>query len=170
LNRLLVTPHITWPINTGCTIPGGTTGVLGVVVMSCHSEHRWSRVGAVYASDIWRLEDAAMGCLRRCRRLRRAPARHTGGPRYLIGCRSHGVTPETCLGSGTMVIWRAWLSNATPRHSIMGGAVMIGRSGPYRKSASVTVTMKHCGFSRKSVCSLTHDTTPATLTFSPWAL
>jgi hypothetical protein len=71
---------ITWPINTGCTIPGGTTGVLGVMVMPYHSGHRWSRVGAVYASDIWRLEDAAMGCLRPCRRLRRAPARHTCNP------------------------------------------------------------------------------------------
>jgi hypothetical protein len=68
---------ITWPINAGCTIPGGTTGVLGVMVMPYHSEHRWSRVGAVYASDIWRLEDAAVGCPRPCRRLRRAPARHT---------------------------------------------------------------------------------------------
>ena len=55
---------ITWPINTGCTIPGGTTGVLG----------------AVYASDVWRLEGAAMGCLRPCRRLRRAPARHRWQP------------------------------------------------------------------------------------------
>jgi hypothetical protein len=64
---------ITWPINTGCTIPGGTTDVLGVIVMPYHSERWWSRVGAVYASDIWRLEDATMGCLRPCRRLRRAP-------------------------------------------------------------------------------------------------
>ena len=51
------------PVNTRCTIPGGTTGVLGVMVMPYHSEHRWSRVGVVYASDIWRLEDAAMGYL-----------------------------------------------------------------------------------------------------------
>jgi hypothetical protein len=70
---------ITWPINTGCTIPGGTTGVLGVMVMPYHSRRRWSRVGAVYASDVWRLEGAAMGCLRPCRRLRRAPARHKKG-------------------------------------------------------------------------------------------
>jgi hypothetical protein len=68
---------ITWPMNTGCTIPGGTAGVLGVMVMSYHSEHRWSRVGAVCASDIWRLGDVAMDCFRPCRRLRRASARHS---------------------------------------------------------------------------------------------
>jgi hypothetical protein len=33
-------------------IDGGTTGVLSVMVMPYHSEHRWSRVGAVYASDV----------------------------------------------------------------------------------------------------------------------
>jgi hypothetical protein len=38
--------------NTGCTIPGGTTGVLGVMVEPYHSEHRWGWVGAVYASDV----------------------------------------------------------------------------------------------------------------------
>src|SRR2546421_168201 len=43
--------------NTGCTIPGGTTGVLGVMVMPYHSEHRWSRVGAVYVSDICHFRD-----------------------------------------------------------------------------------------------------------------
>ena len=40
-----------------CTIPGGTTGVLGVMVMPYHSEHRWSRVGAVYASDVCQFRD-----------------------------------------------------------------------------------------------------------------
>jgi hypothetical protein len=59
---------ITWPINTSCTTPGGTAGVLGVMVMPYHSEHPWGRVGAVWC--------AAMGCLRPCRRSRRAPARH----------------------------------------------------------------------------------------------
>ena len=44
-------------INTGCTIPSGTTGVLGVMVMPYHSEHRWSRVGAVYASDVCQFRD-----------------------------------------------------------------------------------------------------------------
>ena len=34
---------ITWPINTSCTTPGGTAGVLGVMVMPYHSEHPWSR-------------------------------------------------------------------------------------------------------------------------------
>jgi hypothetical protein len=38
-------------------IPGGTTGVLGVMVMPYHPEQRWSRVGAVYASDICQCRD-----------------------------------------------------------------------------------------------------------------
>ena len=38
-------------------MPGGTTGVLGVMVMPYHSEQRWSRVGAVSVSDICQFRD-----------------------------------------------------------------------------------------------------------------
>jgi hypothetical protein len=40
-----------------CTIPSGTASVLGVRVMPYHSERRWSRLGAVYASDICQFHD-----------------------------------------------------------------------------------------------------------------
>lgn len=39
---------------------GRTTGVLGVMVVPYHSEHRWSRVGAVYASYVCQFRDNAL--------------------------------------------------------------------------------------------------------------
>jgi hypothetical protein len=83
---------ITWPVDPSYTIPGGTTGVLSVMVMPYHLEHRW-------------------GCLRPCRRLRRAPARHTHSVSLIgvspigvpligvppIGVSPIGVPPIVCL-------------------------------------------------------------------------
>ena len=48
---------VAWQEFAVLSTSGGATGVLGVMVMPYHSEHRWSRVGAVYASDVCQFRD-----------------------------------------------------------------------------------------------------------------
>jgi hypothetical protein len=83
---------ITWRINTSCTIPDGTASVLGVmgyaISLRTPVESGWCGVG----------------CFRACRRLRRAPARHTQSMALRAWCVGEWWWGH---GSESMVV-RAW--------------------------------------------------------------
>lgn len=66
---------ITWPMNQDTTLLNSIQ-----LDLTQFNTLLTESGGAVYAGDVWRLEDAAMGCLRPCRRLRRALARHITSP------------------------------------------------------------------------------------------
>ena len=46
-----------WRYKTRLCHPGGTTDVLPLMVMPYHSEHRWNRIGAMCAKDIYQFRD-----------------------------------------------------------------------------------------------------------------